>query len=115
MFWNKTKTAEPDEGVNTNTYNMMLGYAKPLALHIMEEMKIKRHTQWLSNLDPCELEKIQEDVVEPAEQILHVMALKIAATAYIANAPEPRVVLRNFVEDLEKEVVAACRRMGRRC
>jgi hypothetical protein len=116
MFWNKTKTAEPEAvGSDTNTYNMMLGYAKPLALHIMEEMKIERHKQWLSNFDPRELEKISEDVVEPAERILHVMALQMAATVYIAHAANPRVALRTFVEGLEKEVVKACRGMGRSC
>jgi hypothetical protein len=41
----------------------------------------------------------------PRRQILHLMALQMAATVYIANAPEPRVVLRNFVEVLEDEVV----------
>jgi hypothetical protein len=40
------------------------------------------------------------------------MALKMAPTVYIAHAPEPRVVLRNFVEDLEKKVVKACRGWG---
>ena len=110
MFWNKTKTAEPEASGSDKPLN----YARVLALHIMEEMKVKRHKQWLSKTDPSELQKTMDDVVEPAEAVLHVMALQMAATAYIANAPEPRVVLRNFVEVLEEEVVRACRGMGRR-
>jgi len=96
MFWNKTKTAEP-EAIGSETYNKMLDCARPLALHIMEEMKV---------------DKTKEDV-EPVERILHLMALQMAATVYIAHAPDPRVVLRNFVEVLEKEVVEACRKMRR--
>jgi hypothetical protein len=110
MFWNKTKTAEPEASGSDKPLN----YARVLALHIMDEMKVNRHKQWLSKMDPRELDKTMEEVVEPAEQLLHVMALQMATTVYIAQAPDPRAALRSFVEVLEDEVVRACRGMGRR-
>jgi hypothetical protein len=116
MFWNKTKTkiAEP-EAIGSETDDKMLRYVRVLALHIMEEMRIDRHKLWLSKTDPRVLAETKGDKIEPAEAVLHLMALQIAATSYIALAPDPRLCLRNFVEVLEDEVVKACRGMGRRC
>ena len=91
----RTKTAESD----TRGSDKALDYARTLALHIIEEMKA---------------DKTKEDI-EPAERIVHLMALQMATAVHIAHAPEPRVVLRDFVEMLEEEVVKACRVLGRRC
>jgi hypothetical protein len=91
----RTKTAEP----KARGSDKALDYARALALHIIEEMKA---------------DKTKEDI-EPAERIVHLMALQMATAVHIAHAPEPRVVLRNFVEVLEEEVVKACRMLGKRC
>jgi hypothetical protein len=119
MFWNKTKTAAPEairkalgpKPEATESENkQVLNYARTLALHIMEEMKFKKtNTKDWSSL-PGSMERIlaMKDVETP-EKILHLMALRIAASFYIAHAPEPQLVLEGFVGELQEDVAKACK------